>query len=198
MPWHPARLNLVGCSYRPSDRGPEVTHQPKVAGRWQRDQPFPPPLPPPPLRSWLSSPAAIPNRPLVSSSHMQQPTTDTMARANALGLRGRLGVHVNDKWRQGEPTREQQHLMSELKREAHALRAPLSTGGMLPTALGWAADFVRDTGREIFMNPELQGAERYNAESMEMLAAWPHMCGAQAQRSRAISENDCRQTPSPR
>ena len=48
----------------------------------------------------------------------------------------------------------------------------------LTTALNWASDFVSSTGRTLFLDPSHSGAERYNAESLELLASYIRLRGS--------------------
>ena len=108
--------------------------------------------------------------------------------AERLGLLGPFGGADTDGWASGQGTVAQLGMVDRLRRHARTAFEEVVDDSRLTTALNWASDFVSSTGRTLFLDPTRAGAERYNAESLELLTSYIRLRGSRkpGQRGRVL------------
>ena len=98
--------------------------------------------------------------------------------AERLGLLGPFGGGATDVWEPGQGNATQLGLVERLRSHARASFEEAVDESRLTTALNWASDFVSSTGRTLFLDPTQPGSERYNAETLELMASYIRLRGS--------------------
>eukprot|EP00965_Chrysotila_dentata_P110726 3658583-Pleurochrysis_carterae.AAC.1 len=74
-----------------------------------------------------------------------------------MGLAGALGPRPRDRWRDGEPTAQAAACMAALRASFRARLLEATDARRTETALVWFGDFVADTERVPFVDPDDEG-----------------------------------------
>eukprot|EP00965_Chrysotila_dentata_P106354 3513015-Pleurochrysis_carterae.AAC.1 len=83
-----------------------------------------------------------------------------------MGLAGSLGPRPMDRWRDGEPTDRAAACMAALRASFRARLLEATDARRTETALGWFGEFVADTERVPFVDPDDEGDVEYNTETL--------------------------------
>ena len=108
----------------------------------------------------------------------------TLLQARDLGLDGALGKRLVDRWASEEPSDQARQAVSDLREAVRSRATSLADTGRSRTALAWFSDYLEETQRQPFVDPDELGGELYNQDTLDMFAEFMRKRGSR-QKNRA-------------